>query len=339
MLTATDNGADREYGDNDAADELLKLWNTEDANEPSEDDEDEEEDEGNSSDDKESDEDAQDEPSEDDEDESDEKDEAEDEGDKKDKKVLKDTDFVKVKVGDSEEDVPVSKLTRLYGQEKALTQKSMEVAETRKAMESAGERHVVAAEGLMKRAQSRYEPYAKVDWALAVKELTSEEFTALRTEATGAYEDYKFYEQELDGYVGEIKKFRDTERAATASKTIKALSDPKTGIAGFNKDTYINIRDYAVSTGMDAADFGNIVDEVPLRLMHKAMLYDKGAKAITKKVDVKGKRIVKSRSNGDTVRETFSKNSKPDAMKRLRNSGESEDAEAVLMARWAKSDD
>jgi hypothetical protein len=342
MLPATTYGADTEYGDDNAADDLLKLWDTEDANEPSEDEDEENDNEDEGSDEpKDSDEDAN-EPSEEDEgteDDESKEDEGEDDKDNKKKKVLDDNAVVKVKVGDTEEEVPVSKLTRLYGQEKALTQKSMEVAETRKQLQEAGERHIAAAEGLMQRAAQAYEPYSKVDWGLAVKELTTEEYTALRAEATHAYQNWKFYEQELDGYVGEARKFHEQERVATAQKTLKALQDPQTGIPGFNKETYVAIRDYAVANGMPEEAFGSIVDEVPLRLMHKAMLYDKGAKAVTKKVEKKSTKIVKARSSGQVTRETFSKSSKPDPIKRLMKTGDSEDAEAVLMARWSRSDD
>lgn len=344
MLPATNHGADHEYGDSDAENDLLKLWNTEDADEPSkdEDEESDNEDEG-SEEPEDSDEDTGDDQSSEEDEGNEEEESDEDEGDDKDnkkkKKVLEDNAVVKVKVGDTEEEVPVSKLTRLYGQEKALTQKSMEVAETRKQLQEAGERHVAAAEGLMKRAAEAYEPYSKVDWGLAVKELTTEEYTALRAEATHAYQNWKFYEQELDGYVGEVRKFHEQERIATAQKTLKALQDPKTGIPGFSKETYVAIRDYAVANGLTEEAFGSIVDEAPLRLMHKAMLYDKGAKAVTKKVEKKSTKIVKARSNGQVTRETFTKTSKSDPIKRLMKTGDSEDAEAVLMSRWARSDD
>jgi hypothetical protein len=60
-------------------------------------------------------------------------DKSEDE-DKPSKKYADDNDdtYVKVKVGDKEEEVKVNDLKRLYGQEASLTRKSQEVAEIRK---------------------------------------------------------------------------------------------------------------------------------------------------------------------------------------------------------------
>lgn len=342
MLTATEFGADNNYGDDEAIEDILKLWKTEDADEPSEDHEEDIEDDEDASenDEDDSDTDAQDEPSEDDESEQDEEDESEGEDeDPKDKKVLKNTDVVKVKVGDTEEEVPVSKLTRLYGQEKALTQRSMEVAEQRKTLEGLTERHVAAADGLAQRARARVDEYAKVDWALAAAKMEPEDYASLRQEAASAYQEYQFYAQEVDTYLEEIKKFRHKENIDKAQKTIKALSDPKTGIPGFNEKLYSDIRDYAVKNGMAAESFGEIVDELPLRLMHKAMLYDRGTKAVTKKVEKNNKKIVKSRASSAVTRETFSKGNQQAALKRLRSTGSTEDAEAALMERWARADD
>lgn len=335
----------------DAADELMKLWASDDADDQLSDDlEDEDNDEDLSEDEDESDDDSANEPDEsDDEDESDEDEEDADEDDedseeddepKKKAKPLKDDQVVKVKVGDEEVDVPVKDLKRLYGQEKALTQRSMEVAETRKNLETLGERHVAAAEALHQRAKARFEPYAKIDWALAVKELETDEYKALRDEATRAYEDVKFYEQEVDGYLGEIKKAQATERMSTARKTLTALRDPKTGIKGFNEKMYQEMAQYAVNSGMSAEAFASIVEEAPFRFIAKAMMLDKGkSQIVTKKIDKKNKKIVKSRAAPAVTKQTFTKSKDKDAIKRLRATGAQDDAAEALLARWMGNDD
>ncbi|MBB4039107.1 hypothetical protein GGR34_000742 [Microvirga flocculans] len=334
-----------------AADELMKLWMPDDAHdEPSDEPEDEDNDEDLIEDEDESDEDSADELDEsDDEDESDEDEEEADEDDEdsdedddepKKGKRLKDDDIVSVKVGDEDIDVPVKDLKRLYGQEKALTQKSMEVAETRKTLESLSERHVAAAEALHQRALKRFEPYAKIDWALAVKELDTEEYKALRDEATRAYEDVQFYEQEVDNYLGELKKARENERMNTARKTLAALRDPKSGIKGFNEKMYQEMGKYAVENGMTPEQFASIVEEAPLRFIAKAMLLDRGkAKVVTKKIDKKNKKIVKSRTAPSVTKQTFSKSKKNDYLNRLRRTGSVEDAAEALLAGWMSDDD
>lgn len=343
MSSAIGNDApfENDLSGDDAAEELLKLWQDDaDEDQPSDEPE-EEDDEDLSSDDEDedSDEDADDdqEDSDEDEDESDEDEEDEDEPKKR--KVLKDDALVKVKVGDTEEEVPVSKLTRLYGQEKALTQKSMEVAERRKELESLGERHVAASTALLERAHARYEPFAKIDWALAAKNLDHDEYNALKEQATLAYQDIQFLSQEVESYVAEVQQQREFERINTAKETLKVLSDPKTGIPGFNQQMYKSILEYAVSEGLPVEAANQIVEAVPLKFMWKAMMLDKGKKAVTTKVDKKNKKIVKSRSSSEASKPTFTKSKDKDAVSRLKRTGSPDDAAAALLARWADSDD
>jgi hypothetical protein len=63
--------------------------------------------------------------------------------------------YVKLKVDGEEKEVPVKDLTRLYGQEAALTRKSQEVAEQRKQAEAESQKHVSALQVLLTRAQEK----------------------------------------------------------------------------------------------------------------------------------------------------------------------------------------
>src|SRR5690348_14337033 len=87
-----------------------------------------------------------------DEESSDDDDDDEDEDDGS-EKLLENLDTkVKIKIGDEERTVSVKDLTRLYGQEAALTKKSQEVSELRKKTEDEGTRYVAASEAMLKRA-------------------------------------------------------------------------------------------------------------------------------------------------------------------------------------------
>ena len=59
----------------------------------------------------------------------------EDDEDSTDSKILTEDALVEVKVGDETNQVSVKELTRLYGQEKALTQKSQQLASQKKLVE------------------------------------------------------------------------------------------------------------------------------------------------------------------------------------------------------------
>jgi len=333
----------------DAMESLLSRWK-EDGDSPSsevKEDEDEEDTPSNEDDDSddseetpEDDEDGEDDGDGDEEDNEDEDGSEEDEEADKKPKVLKDTDIVKVKVGDQELDVQVKDLKRLYGQEKALTQKSQEASAKLKKAEEDGLRHVVASEALLKRAQARYEPYAKIDWLVASQKLSSEELTALRTEAQAAYEDIKFLEQDLDQTVKTAQTAQNTAMVEEAKETLKALSDPKTGIKGFNKEMYDEMRLFAINQGVPEQVANRIVSEPIMRMLHKAMMFDKGQKVVTKPtVDKKGKKVIKKgKVSAETTRTVITKNKTSDAMKRLKTTGSTEDAAAALMARWKTED-
>jgi hypothetical protein len=71
-----------------------------------------------------------------------------------------DATYVKVKVGEEEHEVSVKDLKRLWGQESALTQKSQQVAEARKAVETEQQRYITGTAAMLDRAKARYEPYS-----------------------------------------------------------------------------------------------------------------------------------------------------------------------------------
>ena len=86
----------------------------------------------------------------------------EDDEDSKEKEVLAEDALVEVKVGDETNQVSVKELTRLYGQEKALTQKSQQLGSQKSEIEQDGLKYANALETLVKRAEERWKPYSKL---------------------------------------------------------------------------------------------------------------------------------------------------------------------------------
>jgi len=79
------------------------------------------------------------------------------------------------------------------------------------------------------------------------------------------------------------------------------------------------------------------VDHAAIRLLHKAMLYDRGkTKVVTTKVNKSPKKVVKT-----THSPAVSRSSKPsdDAMRKLRSSGSQEAAADVFLSRMTKDDE
>jgi hypothetical protein len=324
-----------DLGEDATVDAFLELWKkgaddqppgneNEEDNESESDEEDSEEpeDSGDDQEDEETDEDT----------ESEEDPDGDEESEEKPKKVLKDDAVTRFKVDGKEVEVPVSKLQRLYGQEAALTRKSQEVAETRKKLEDQGAAYVAASETMLTRAKARFEPYAKIDWLVASKELSGEELNALRTEAQKAYDDVKFYETELNTFMAGVHQQRHTALVAEAKATLTALQDPKTGIKGFNQKTYEEMQGFAINHGVPKEVIDNLVSEPILRILHKAMLYEKGTKVVTKPKDLKAKKIIKSKVNGDTARAGLTPKKTTKALENLKKTGSIDAAADAFLA-------
>lgn len=264
--------------------------------------------------------------------ETDEEEESEDEGEEKPKKVLKDDAVTKFKVDGKEVEVSVAKLQRLYGQEAALTRKSQEVADTRKRLEDQGAAYVAASETMLTRAKERFSQYEKIDWLVAAKELDGEELQALRGEAQKAYADVQFYEKELGTFMEGVHQQRHTALVAEAKATLTALQDPKTGIKGFNQQTYGDMQSFALNHGVPKEVMDNLVSEPILRILHKAMLYEKGQKAVTKTKDLKPKKIIKGKVNGDVSRTGFTPKKSAKALEALKKTGSQDAAADAFLA-------
>lgn len=339
MSTATQMGAANETLGTDGADEFLRRM-MQDAEKPSE--EDEETPQEEAQDDEEIEEDSDESPEDDDD--SDESEESDDDGEDEDAdepddkpKVIEDDEaLVKVKVDGEDREFKLKDLKRLAGQEAALTRKSQEAAEIRKKAEETGTKYVAGLETLYNRAVEKYQPYANIDFLALAKnpEISAEELSALRTEALKAYEDVRFLSQELDSTIQAAAQEQQREMLTKAKEANKVLSDPKTGIEGWSLGMYDEIRGFAINNGLPQEIVNTIVDPSIIKLLHKAMLYDKGQKAMTTKttkVNKTPKKVIKSSS------ENLSRMAKPTeqkkALERLRKTGTVDDAADAFLAR------
>lgn len=268
----------------------------------------------------------------------------EDSEDKGQRKYADDSDetYVKIKEGDQEHEVSVRDLKRLWGQEAALTKKSQAVADQRKAVEADAQKYVASSQVLLERAMKRFEPFANVDFFLAAQQLSPEEYTALRDQAQTAYEDVKFLQSALDTHMASQAQAQRAALVEAAKSAVKELSgDPeKGGIEGWNEKLYDDIRAYAVTQGVPQETVNTLVDPSAIRVLHKAMLFDRGkSKVVTKKVNKTPKKIVKTTTNPDAARSATKGGGEKVAMAKLRQSGSTDDAADAFLAKWASADD
>ncbi len=360
-MSTTENGVPIEdllSGDDYDADAAFsKLWG-EDAAKPSEAEAEKEEDEDNN----EGSEDELETKDEDGDEKSTDDDEGDEDGEEKDgdddndaNVVVKDDYKVKVTVDGVEKDFTVGQLKRLAGQEASLTQKSQKFSEDRKTLDGQAAAHLAAYDRLLDQAKKRFAPYEKLNFFALSKDpdISQEELVALQTAAQDAYTNVQFLTQEMGAFQQELSKQRTADIRAQAAETVKVLSDPEKGIPGWNEKTYGEMMSFASEVGVPAEALNEIVDPISLRIIHMAMLYKRGQKTVKEQSDQKAtskkkaaqkapKKIVKINGNSETNKEAL-KGSPSErearAMKRLRSSGSSEDAENAFAARFERGSD
>jgi hypothetical protein len=259
--------------------------------------------------------------------------------------VADDGQYVKIKVGEEEKEVRVKDLTRLFGQEASLTQKSVEVSNARKAAETAQQTHATALNVLLTRATEQANPYRNIDWMAVSKDpnISAEAASALRTEAQRYLDNESFLGQNLNAFMGEVTARQNADRVASAQSCVKALTTEPTAAApnanfikGWNDKTYADVRAFSVKQGMSVDVVNATTDPAAIKLMHMAMLYARGASKVvtTKAVNKTPQKIVKN-SSSPSARPTKATVDKTQALTKLKRSGTVDDAGAAFLASFA----
>jgi hypothetical protein len=274
------------------------------------------------------------------EDEDSEEGEEEDETDKAENIIDDDKDaYVKIKVDGEERTVSVRDLKRLYGQEASLTRKSQEVSKQRKQAEELGATYVAGLTGLLQRATQKAAPYKQIDFLAAAQQLKPEDLNTLRQEAQTAFEEERYLAEELNTFMENLKQSRQAQLIEKGREAVKEL---QRDIPGWNEKVYNDVRHFAISSGLDADIVDNLVDAAAIKLIHKAMLFDKGKSGVvTKKKNNAPKKVIKtSKSTTASTKDLIGDKTKAKkALKQLELSGSTDDAAEAFLARWQSSDD
>lgn len=274
----------------------------------------------------------------------DEDDEGAEEGDDKDEGStveVKDEHKFKVTVDGEEREFSLGQLKRLAGQEAALTRKSQEVAETRKTLDNQNAALLARSAKALERARAKYEPLSKIDLLAASKDpnVTQEELVAARNAIQTAYDEVRFFEADMTETIKEVQGAQRASLMEEAKEAIKVLSDPEKGIEGWNESLYGEIRSFAQEQGLPAEVVNTIVSPAAIKLLNMARLYAKGkTKVQSDKSDKKKapKRIVKGTATAEATKKVTKTAKGQEPMKRLQQSGSTDDAADAFEARWAQ---
>lgn len=254
-------------------------------------------------------------------------------GDKKKKFTEDDEVYTKVKVGDQEHEVSVKELKRLYGQEKALTQKSQEVATKAKEAETNTAKALAALDIMAKRAAEAAKPYKEINWAALMKDpnVSAEDVAALQATARSVIENETFLTGQLDGLMQHISTQQATAHKEAAAAAVKALSTEGSPhyVKGWNNTLYNELRTFAVSQGFDQNVINQLTDPAAFKMLNMAMQFHKGSKkvVVTKAVNKSPKKIVKSSTvSGAPDKKTSSLVTRKDAVRKQAKAGGNMDA-------------
>jgi hypothetical protein len=256
---------------------------------------------------------------------------------------VKDEHKFKVTVDGEEREFSLGQLKRLAGQEAALTRKSQEVANTRKALDTQNAALIARSAKALERARAKYEPLSKIDLLAAMKDpnISQEEVVAARNTIQAAYEEVQFLEQDMSALVADVQKQQNDNLMAEAREAIKVLEDPEKGIEGWSESLYGEIRGFALAEGLPAEVVNVLVNPAAIKLINMARLYAKGKTAVQQaKPDKKKapKRIVKGTATAETTKKTVKTAKAQEPMKRLQKSGSVDDLADAFMARWTSND-
>lgn len=267
------------------------------------------------------------------EDEEDDQETDEDEEDEQEEEAvnLSDDTLVEISVDGDVKQASIKDLKRLYGQEASLTRKSQEMASQRKSADEQLQKADASLQAMLHRAQERYKPYSEVDMLVASKNMSAEDFTALRAEAKQAEDDLKFLSEEADQFYGYVKEQQQAAKAEEAKECIKVLQKE---VPDWSNALYNDIRQYAISQGLPEESVNQYADPNVIMLLNKARMFDQTKKVATVKKAKAAKKVLRSKkappTKSDIKRQKQQKN-----IERLQANGNDLDNIAdVLMSNW-----
>lgn len=317
---------------------FLRLLNK-DAEEPSQEDERDEDEHETTSDEDESDEDAHEEPSEDGEDEDEGQDEdGEDEAPVKKTKVeLSDDLEIEHPVNGEVKKFTLAHLKKLAGQDAALTQRSMELAETKKRADETVTTYAASLNYLYEQAKAKADQYNDQNLLLWSKDMTQDQLHALVEEAKVAKQDKDFFEKEIATVSHKLQAEAAERLRHEASRAHAILTGPveQGGIEGFDQKRYEDLRGFAIQQGIPAQTVNTLTDVGAWRIIDLAYKQVRGSTALATKTapvkPAKPGRVVKSTPTAAIQAAKPTKDK--DAMRTLRATGDVDAAANVFMSR------
>jgi hypothetical protein len=247
---------------------------------------------------------------------------------------LSDDTVVELVIDGETKQASLKDLKRLYGQEASLTRKSQETASQRKQADEQLQKADASLQAMLTRAQDRYKPYEEVDMLVASRQMNPDDFAALRAEAKAAESDLKFLTEEADSFYGELREKQAVQTRESAKQCIEVLQNE---IPDWSNDLYNDIRKHAIQSGLPEEAVNQYTDPTVIKLLHKAMLFDR-TKQVAKTKKLKAPLKVLRSKKAPPSKTDVKVSKQKAAQERLRNSASGgndlDDIAAAIMSNW-----
>lgn len=245
--------------------------------------------------------------------------------------------YTKVKVGEEEHEVSLESLKRLHGQEAALTQRSQQLAESRRMLEQREATHLTANTALLDHFRKQLQPYMGLDFVALARDrsVNQQEVAIAQQQAKNLYDTVQFLEHQQNDLMQKVRERQDAEMQQGAIRCVQELRDPASPhyIDGWSPQMYDDLRSFGISQGLHKDLVNSIVDPAALKIMRMAQLYQAGKKAMvqTTKVNKTVTKVVKStRALPASAKGPGGEKAK--ALARLQRTGDVDDAANAFFA-------
>lgn len=251
---------------------------------------------------------------------------------------------VSFKIGDTDTKVRMSELRGLVERraesERAFTETTAARAAYNEKVQSAD---LVLARAVEK-AEAKWKPFQDIDWITVRTQLDDNAWNTLRTMAKDAQDEVKFFTEERGALLAQSREATAQDMQRQAQAAIAELTGPteRGGITGFDQKLYGEITDYAMGQGLPKEIVFGTVSPAAVRLLHKAMMFDRAQKSsatVAEKITKAVQKPTNTQRPASKGTPTSNSSSTKDALSKLAKSGSIDDAADAFMASFRSTDD
>lgn len=224
------------------------------------------------------------------------------------------------------EAVDIQELKQGHLRQSDYTRKTQEVAEQRKQADQARQAYESQLQALSVAAGTnldRFKHMSETDWhTMALQK--PDEYTRHRADYDKALKFQQFVDHQAAEQNARMEQQIQAERQAQAADALQTL---KATIPNWSNDVYTAISKYALTQGITADEFNDIIDPRLITVLHKAQQFDSAKKVTKKKIQKSPKKTL----SGNKAAPKLANQKHKKAMDRLRQTGKEDAAIEAFM--------